>query len=145
MKVSIGSDHAGVELKGVLKEYLETKGFEVTDFGPSTSDSVDYPDYGHKIAHSVEQGEAEFGIAICGSGNGINMTVNKHQGVRSALCWNEEIASLAKAHNNANVIALPARFVSSEEAIRIVEAYVDADYEGGRHQRRVEKIPCATS
>ena len=140
-KISIACDHAGFKTKEYLKDYLTQKGYKVNDFGCFSEESVDYPDFAHPMAESVEKGEADFGISICGSGNGINMTVNKHQGIRSALCWNTEHASLAKQHNNANVCALPARFISMEEAKNIIDAFIDAEFEGDRHIRRIEKIP----
>lgn len=139
-KVGIASDHAGFELKKELKTYLCEKGYEVVDFGTDSDASVDYPDFAHPLAAAVEYASVSFGVAICGTGNGICMTANKHQGVRGALCWQPEIAALAKQHNNANVIALPARFISAEMAKSIIDAYLQAQFEGGRHQRRVDKI-----
>ncbi len=138
--IGIASDHAGYELKEALIPFLKEKGFQVKDFGTHSSESMDYPDVAHPLALSVEKGEVEKGIAICGSGNGISMTVNKHQGVRCALCWTPELASLAREHNNANILSLPARFISLEMAKKIVDAFFAAQFEGGRHQRRVEKI-----
>lgn len=129
-------------MKEHLKAFLGKKGLEIKDFGTYSAESMDYPDVAHPLAESVEKGEVEFGIALCGSGNGISMTLNKHQGVRAALCWNEELAALARQHNNANVLSLPARFISVAEAEKIVDAYMAASFEGGRHQRRVEKIAC---
>jgi ribose 5-phosphate isomerase B len=143
MKVAIGCDHAGVELKSTLIEMLSAKGLEMVDKGPSSNDSVDYPDYGHAVASAVAANEVDLGVVICGSGNGINMTVNKYQEVRGALCWLPEIAALARQHNDANVIAIPARFVSTDEAKEIVSAFFDNAFEGGRHARRVGKIACA--
>lgn len=140
MKIGIASDHAGYELKEFLKNHLQSKGYDLTDYGPSSDESCDYPDFAHPLATSVENKENDLGIIMCGSGNGINMTANKHQGVRSALAWLPEIASLARMHNNANVLALPARYLSFEEALAIVDAYLDAEFEGGRHERRVDKI-----
>lgn len=140
MKVGMASDHAGFELKAALKEYLSAKGYEVLDYGTDSGESVDYPDFAHPLADAVEKGNVSFGIAICGTGNGICMTANKHQGVRGALCWIPEIAALAKQHNNANVLAMPARFISVEQAKEILEAYMNASFEGGRHQRRIDKI-----
>lgn len=140
MKIAIGGDHAGFSYKEQIKEELKKKGYEVDDFGPSSEESCDYPDIAHPLAISVEKKENELGIAICGSGNGINMTLNKHQGIRSALCWNEELASLARQHNDANVLALPARFIDIDLAIKIVSTFLDASFEGGRHERRVNKI-----
>ncbi|MBL7894977.1 MAG: ribose 5-phosphate isomerase B [Bacteroidia bacterium] len=140
MKVSIGSDHAGFDLKSELIKYLGSKGIQVIDKGCYSNDRADYPDHGHAVANAVVSGECNFGIVICGSGNGINMSVNKHKGVRSALCWMPEIAALAKQHNNANVIALPARYLSTEEAIACLNAFMNAEFEGGRHQGRIDKI-----
>lgn len=140
--VPIGADHAGFQLKEKIKVYLIEKGFEVKDFGCFSEDSIDYPDYGHPVAEMVENNEGIKGILICGSGNGINMTANKHQGIRSALCWNKEIAVLARQHNDANIIALPARFISFEEAIEMVDVFLQTDFEGGRHQQRINKIAC---
>lgn len=140
IKVGMASDHAGFELKAALKEYLSAKGYEVLDYGTDSGESVDYPDFAHPLANSVEQGSVSFGIAICGTGNGICMTANKHQGVRGALCWMPEIAALAKQHNNANVLAMPARFISVEQAKEILDVYMNASFEGGRHQRRIDKI-----
>ena len=140
MKIAIGSDHAGVRYKTRLVNHLKTEGIEVNDFGPKSEESVDYPDYAHPVAKAVENKEADFGILFCGSGNGINMSANKHQGIRSALCWKKEIAELARLHNNANILALPARFISYEEAEEIVEIFLETKFEGGRHERRVNKI-----
>lgn len=141
--IPIGADHAGFQLKTVVIEHLKKKGYEVEDFGCHSEDSIDYPDFGHPVASKVEGNEGVIGILICGSGNGINMTANKHQGVRSALCWKKEIAQLAREHNNANIIALPARFISEEEALEMVDVFFSTEFEGGRHQRRVEKIACS--
>ena len=135
-------DHAGYEMKEALKPLIESLGFGIRDFGTRSADSVDYPDFAHPLAEAVEKGEVCCGVALCGSGNGISMTLNKHQGVRAALCWTGELASLAKQHNNANVLSLPARFISLQQAEDIVKAYFAASFEGGRHQRRVEKIAC---
>lgn len=140
MKVAFACDHAGFDLKQVIMSYFESKGYEPVDFGTYSTDSCDYPDFAHPAALAVESGECAFGVAMCGSGNGIQMTLNKHQGIRAALCWLPEIAALAKMHNNANFLVLPARFVSPDEGIAITEAYLDAQYEGGRHQRRIDKI-----
>lgn len=142
MKIAIGADHAGFEYKEKIVAYLTGKGFQVQDFGTFSTDSVDFPDFAHPTASAVENGEAEFGILICGSGQGVNMTANKHQGVRSALCWNTDIARLTRQHNNANVIALPARFVALEYAIEMVDTFLSTDFEGGRHEKRVNKISC---
>lgn len=143
--LAIGCDHAGYELKEYLKKELTERGFEVKDFGTNSEDSTDYPDYAHPLASSVEGGENHLGILICGSGNGINMTANKHQGIRSALCWTAEIAELARLHNNANVVALPARYISQEEGLQIVDTFLGTEFEGGRHERRVGKISATTS
>ena len=140
--IPIGCDHAGFELKMILIDHLQEKGYELKDFGCYSEESIDYPDFGHPVASMVESNEGTLGILICGSGNGINMTANKHQGVRSALCWKKEIAELARAHNNANIIALPARFISTQEAVEIIDAFFTTPFEGGRHERRVNKIAC---
>lgn len=141
MKVAIGGDHAGYDLKEVLKKYLTKKGYEILDKGPMSDERCDYADFGHLVANSVEGGEVDFGFLMCGSGNGINMAANKHQSIRAALCWKPEIATLAKQHNKANICTIPARFVSEAEAIDILDAYLNAEYEGGRHQARIDKIP----
>jgi len=141
MKIAIACDHAGYETKEILVNYLSGKGFIVKDFGTFSTESVDYPDFAHPMASAVESGDYEYGISLCGSGNGINMTANKHQGIRSALCWNEEITRLARLHNNANVCALPARFITAEEAKKFVDIFLSTEFEGGRHIRRIEKIP----
>ena len=140
-RIGIACDHAGYKLKEDLKKYLEQKGYSVQDFGTNSDESVDYPDFAHPLAESVETNGNDLGITICGSGNGISMVANKHQGIRAALCWNEEISKLAREHNNANVCSLPARFISAEEARKIIDAFVSTDFEGGRHERRVNKIP----
>jgi ribose 5-phosphate isomerase B len=140
--IPIGSDHAGFQLKERVKAHLEAAGYEVKDFGCYSEESIDYPDYAHPVASMVEENVNMLGIVICGSGNGINMTANKHQGIRSALCWKKEIAELAKQHNNANIIALPARFISEEEGIEMVDVFLKTAFEGGRHQNRVNKIAC---
>lgn len=140
-KIAIASDHAGFEKKQVVIDYLKKKGYEVKDFGAYSSESSDYPDWAHPMAEAVENGIFPIGISLCGSGNGINITANKHQGIRSALCWIPEIARLAREHNDANVLALPARFTSDKEAIEIVEAFLSARFEGGRHENRIKKIP----
>jgi ribose 5-phosphate isomerase B len=139
--VGLCSDHAGYELKSIIEGYLEARGVKYTDFGTNSADSCDYPDFAHPCAKAVEAGEVYPAIGICGSGNGISMTLNKHQGVRAALCWNVELARLARQHNNANVLVLPARFIAPEVALQIVDAFFDTDFEGGRHIRRIEKIP----
>ena len=140
--VPIGADHACFQLKKKIVKSLQDKGFDVQDYGCDSDASIDYPDYGHPVASMVEKNEGMLGIVICGSGNGINMTANKHQGVRSALCWNKELVALAREHNNANVLALPARFISEENALEMVEVFFTTPFEGGRHKRRVDKIPC---
>ena len=140
MKIAIGNDHAGVETKNAIVTYLKGKGIEVENFGTDSNDSVDYPDFGHAVGTAVASGEAALGIVICGSGNGIAMTVNKHAGVRCAVCWTKEIADLARAHNDANVISIPARFTAVPQAVEMVATFLDTPFEGGRHQRRVEKI-----
>lgn len=141
MKVGIANDHAGYQLKTHIKQYLITNGYEVTDFGSDSPESVDYADYAHKLAFAVEKKEVDFGISICGSGNGINIAANKHQGVRSALCWIPEISQLARLHNNANICALPGRFISENLAIEIIDKFLNTPFEGGRHIQRINKIP----
>ena len=143
MKIAIGTDHAGVELKDVLIQLITGLSYEVLDKGPFSNESVDYPDYGHAVASAVDQGEADLGVVICGSGNGINMTVNKHQSIRGALCWTPEIAALARQHNDANIVAIPARFISTDDAKSIVSEFLTQEFKGGRHQRRVGKIACS--
>jgi ribose 5-phosphate isomerase B len=140
MKIVIASDHAGVDYKARLISYLEYNGFIVSDFGPETEDSVDYPDYAHKVAKEVSEGKVDFGILLCGSGNGINMSANKHKEIRSALCWKKEIALLARLHNNANILTMPARFISYEQSQEITNVFLTTEFEGGRHQKRVNKI-----
>lgn len=139
--VGLACDHAGYEMKEFVKSMLVTLGYECKDFGTYSTESVDYPDFAHPLALAVEGGDCYPGIAICGSGNGINMTLNKHQGIRSALCWTDELASLARAHNDANVLVMPGRFIPMEMAEKIVNAFLSTPFEGGRHNRRVEKIP----
>ena len=141
MKLAIACDHAGYEIKEELKKYLEQKGHTVKDFGTNSPESMDYPDTAHPLAAAVENKEYDFGITLCGSGNGINMTANKHQGIRAALCWCVEISALARQHNDANVCSLPARFINLDLAKQIVDTFLSTDFEGGRHQRRIEKIP----
>jgi ribose 5-phosphate isomerase B len=140
-KIGIASDHAGFELKEKLKKWLAAKTYEVIDFGTNSNASCDYADFAHPLANFVENGEAEFGISICGSGNGISMTVNKHKGIRAALCWNSEISKLARAHNDANICSLPARFITEEEAYSIVKIFLETPFDGGRHLIRINKIP----
>ena len=142
MKISIGNDHAGPEYKKAIADKLASLGHQVANHGTDTAQSVDYPDFGHPVALDVESGRADFGIVICGSGNGINMTVNKHQGIRAALCWTKEIAELARRHNNANIISIPARFTAIGQAVEMVETFLNTEFEGGRHQHRVDKIAC---
>ncbi|QUM80857.1 ribose 5-phosphate isomerase B [Moritella sp. 5] len=142
MKIALGGDHAGFEYKKELIDLLESQGFTIKDFGPYGTDSCDYPDFVHPVAKAIEGGDFELGIIICGSGNGIAMTVNKHQGVRCALAWNTEVAELARSHNDANMLSLPARFIDLEMAKEITQAFIGPSFEGGRHQRRVDKIPC---
>ena len=142
MKISIGNDHAGPDYKKAIVYHLKQKGYEIFNHGTDTYDSVDYPDFGHPVAIDVENQKADFGIVICGSGNGINMTVNKHQGIRSALCWTKEIAALARQHNDANIISIPARFTSIQQAVEMVDTFLNTDFEGGRHANRVDKIAC---
>ena len=140
-KIAFANDHAGYEMKNYLVEYLKSEGYEVKDYGTYSDESVDYPDFAHPMALAVESGEFEKGISLCGSGNGINMTTNKHQGIRAALCWTEEISRLSRLHNDANICSLPARFVSKAEAKAILKAFLNTDFEGDRHIRRIKKIP----
>lgn len=143
MKISIGNDHAGTAYKETVVAFLENLGHTVENYGTNANDSVDYPDFIHPVAQDVEAKKADLGIIICGSGNGANMTANKYQGVRSALCWNEEIVALARQHNNANILSIPARFVSQQEALEFVKLFLNTDFEGGRHQKRIDKIPAS--
>lgn len=138
--IPIACDHAGFELKEKVKSYLSSRGYEVKDYGTNSSESVDYPDMVHPLGRDINNGVYEFGIVICGSGNGVQMTVNKYKNVRCALCWTPEIAELARQHNNANILAMPARFISQEVALNIVDKYLETPFEGGRHEKRVEKI-----
>ncbi|MDO4320201.1 MAG: ribose 5-phosphate isomerase B [Bacteroidales bacterium] len=140
-KIGMCSDHAGFDLKCAIQNWLDVKGYAYKDFGTDSAESCDYPDFAHPCALAVESGECYPGIAMCGSGNGIAMTLNKHQGVRAALCWTPELARLARAHNDANVLVLPARFIAVEAALEIVDVFLNTDFEGGRHQRRIDKIP----
>lgn len=142
MKISIGNDHAGPDYKKAIVAFLTAKGHEVINHGTDTFDSVDYPDFAHPVAIDVATEKSDLGIVICGSGNGIAMTVNKHQGIRAALCWTKEISALARQHNNANVVSIPARFTSIQQAVEIVDTFLSTDFEGGRHQNRVDKISC---
>jgi ribose 5-phosphate isomerase B len=141
--IAIGADHAGVDYKQEVKQWLEEKGYAVKDFGTYNSDSVDYPDFAHPTAKSVEKGEASFGILFCGSANGVAMTANKHEGIRAGLCWLTEVAELTRLHNDANMICVPARFVSIELAKEMIEKFMNTSFEGGRHQNRVNKISCS--
>lgn len=140
MKISIGSDHAGYELKEKIKHFLKEKGIESEDFGTYSEESCDYPDYAHAVANNIEQGNTELGILICGSANGITIAANKHQGIRAAISWTPEIAELARLHNNANILSLPARFITEKEALNIVEVFFNTEFEGERHEKRVNKI-----
>ena len=141
-KIAIGGDHAGFTYKQRLIEHLQQKGFEVKDFGPGSDASVDYPDHAHPLSEAVAAKNQDLGILICGSGNGVCMTANKHQDIRAALCWNVELAALARQHNNANVLCIPARFVDFDLAVTMAETFLNTDFEGGRHQTRVSKITC---
>jgi ribose 5-phosphate isomerase B len=140
--IAIGADHAGFEYKEILKKSLEKNGYKVKDFGTYNTDSADYPDFAHPVAEAVEKKEFELGLLICGSANGVAITANKHQGIRAAICWNEELAALARQHNNANVLCIPARYVSAELAEKILDRFLHSSFEGGRHERRVDKISC---
>ncbi len=139
--IGLCSDHAGFELKEFVKQILDERNIPYKDFGTHSTESCDYPDFAHPLAAAIEAEEVYPGIAICGSGNGISMTLNKHQGVRAALCWMEEISALARAHNDANILVMPGRFISHEEALKVLNAFLTTPYEGGRHQRRIDKIP----
>lgn len=141
-KISIGCDHAGFQLKEKVKNHLQNQGFIVSDFGTFSEESVDYPDFAHAVAKSIENKESELGVLICGSGNGISIAANKHAGIRAALCWTPEIAELARLHNDANILSLPARFIATDLALQIVDLFFSTNFEGGRHQKRVEKITC---
>ncbi len=143
MKIGICSDHAGVENKAALIEYLTAKGYETVNFGTDSTDSMDYPDVAHPLAEAVMSGKVDLGVAFCGTGNGMAITLNKHQGIRAGLAWSEEIGQLVKRHNNANILVMPARFITLDEALKITDAWLTSDFEGGRHQRRIDKIPCA--
>tara|TARA_B100000989_G_scaffold291260_1_gene265532 strand:+ start:405 stop:836 length:432 start_codon:yes stop_codon:yes gene_type:complete len=142
MTISIGNDHAGVDLKKNIVKYLNDVGFDINDMGTNTNKSVDYPDFIHPVSKEIEEKKAKMGIIICGSGNGAAMTANKRKNVRAALCWSKEISKLARQHNDANILSIPSRFVSENEAIDIVDAFINTEFEGGRHKRRIEKIPC---
>jgi ribose 5-phosphate isomerase B len=140
LKIAIGGDHAGFEYKSALIEFLAD--YEIKDFGTRSADSVDYPDFAHPVASAVENGEFDFGILLCGSANGVAITANKHQGIRAGLCWNEEVAALVRMHNNANILCIPARFVTLDEAKSIVQKFFATEFEGGRHANRIQKISC---
>ena len=142
MKISLGSDHAGVEYKAAIIELLTSQGIDIKDFGPLSTESVDYPDYIHPVANDVEKGNADFGIVLCGSGNGAAITANKHQGIRCGLVWTPELAKLTRLHNDANMISIPARFVELKDALEIVKIFINTQFEGGRHQNRIDKISC---
>ena len=142
MKIGICNDHAGVDYKNNLTEYLTGKGYEVVNFGTDTPESIDYPDVAHPLAEAVETGKVDLGIALCGTGNGMAMTLNKHQGIRAGICWAKEIGQLIKQHNKANVLVLPARFISYETVVEITYAWLTEEFEGGRHQNRINKMPC---
>lgn len=141
MTISIGNDHAGTDYKHAIVKHLEAKGITVKNYGTDSNDSIDYPDFVHPVAKDVEGKTVDLGIIICGSGNGANMTANKHQGVRSALCWTKEIVALARQHNNANILSIPARFTAQQQAIEMVDTFLNTAFEGGRHELRVKKIP----
>ena len=140
-RIGLASDHAGFELKELVKTYIEQQGYTYKDFGTYTIESCDYPDFAHPLAQAVEAGEVDLGIAVCGSGNGISMTLNKHQGIRAAICWNVDISRVTRAHNDANVLVLSARFINREEAKEIINTFLNTPFEGGRHLRRIQKIP----
>ena len=141
-KIAIGADHAGFEYKELLKKWLIDNGYEVKDFGTYSTDSADYPDFAHPVANAVEKKESNLGLLVCGSANGVAITANKHQGIRAAICWNEELAALARQHNDANVLCLPARYISENMAEKILDRFLHSSFEGGRHERRVGKISC---
>ncbi|WP_435624018.1 ribose 5-phosphate isomerase B [Flagellimonas sp.] len=142
MKIAIGNDHAGTEYKLAIVGLLKSKEIEFVNHGTDGTDSVDYPDFAHPVAKNVEDGEVDMGIVICGTGNGASMTINKYQKIRGALCWNKEIAALARKHNDANILSLPARFIALPQALEMVEIFLSTKFEGGRHERRIEKVPC---
>lgn len=141
MKISIGNDHAGTDYKFAIVEYLESKGFNVSNYGTDSNDSVDYPDFVHPVAQDVDTKKVDFGILICGSANGVAMTANKYQNVRAGICWMNEITELTRQHNNANIICIPARYTAIPQAIKMVDTFLETPFEGGRHQNRVDKIP----
>lgn len=142
MKIAIGNDHAATDYKKAIVEKLEKEGVVITNFGTDADDSVDYPDFIHPVAEAVEKDEVDLGIVLCGSGNGAAMTANKHQSIRCALCWNTELSALARQHNNANVLSIPARFVDIDTALAMVDTFLKTDFEGGRHERRINKMMC---
>ena len=142
MRIGICSDHAGVEYKAKLIKYMERRGIEVVNFGTDSTESMDYPDVAHPLGYAVENGDVDLGVALCGTGNGMAMTLNKHQGIRAGLAWGTEIGKLVKAHNNANVLVMPARFISYKMVQEITKVWLETPFEGGRHERRIEKIPC---
>jgi ribose 5-phosphate isomerase B len=141
MKIAVGNDHAGYEIKLVVLKWLKEQGYEIKNFGTDSPDSVDYPDFVHPVADAVEDGEFDLGVLVCGSGQGVSFTANKHQGIRAALCWIPEIAELARLHNNANILCMPGRFIDREMAIAIMEKFFSTSFEGGRHQNRIDKVP----
>ena len=143
LPVAIGCDHAGFEFKECILSLLDGKNISYTDFGTYSTDSVDYPDFAHPVASEVENKKAAFGILICGSANGVAITANKHQGIRAAICWGEELAELARKHNDANIVCIPARFIREKDAEKIVDIFIHTEFEGGRHENRVHKMPCA--
>ena len=141
MKISIGNDHAGTDYKFAIIKLLEAKGITVTNYGTDANDSVDYPDFVHPVAQDIKDNKADFGILICGSANGVAMTANKHQKIRAGLCWNKEIVHLVRSHNNANILCIPARFTAVQQALEMVDVFLNTEFEGGRHQNRIDKIP----
>ena len=141
MTISIGNDHAGPEYKSAIIEHLKTKGYTIKNYGTDTNDSADYPDFVHPVASDVNNGKVDLGILICGTANGVGMTANKYQNVRAGVCWNSEISELARQHNNANIICIPARFTSIPQAIKMIDVFLETEFEGGRHKRRIDKIP----
>jgi ribose 5-phosphate isomerase B len=141
-KIAIGCDHAGFEYKEGLKKWLADNGYETKDFGTHSKDAIDYPDFAHPVANAIENKQFDLGILVCGSANGVAIVANKHQGIRAAICWNEELAALARQHNNANIVCLPARFISFDMAEKITDRFLHESFEGGRHARRVSKISC---
>lgn len=145
MTISIGNDHAGTDYKNAVVKYLESKGHQVNNYGTNSNESVDYPDFVHPVAQDVESKKVDFGIIICGSGNGANMTANKHQRVRSALCWTKEIAALARQHNDANILSIPSRFTAEKQVIEMVDTFLNTAFEGGRHELRIKKIPASNT